>query len=337
LIVGGPAGDVGLPGFLGAFDARTGRQLWRTNTVLGGPENGGTGYGGGHVWMPPTVDVRSGTIYAATGNPTPAFTAAQRHGCDRWTDATLAVNARTGAIEWGHTEVCNDAWDYDTDQAPALFDVRVSGRTVHAIGDGSKAGFYSTLDARTGALIARTPELVRYTEPHPVPRQSSTLVCPGIFGGLEYGPPAYSPVTGHVYLTTVEQCMRYRRVTGPSGSALGGVATPIGIATGAIVATDPATGRILWRRQLPRPAAGGALVTASGLVFAGDDDGNLYAFAADTGRVLWQHHLGLRFGSAPIAYQVDGSEYIAVAAGGSGLSGSGARGGGKLFVFRLSG
>lgn len=336
LIVGGPAGDVGLPGFVAAFDARTGRERWRTNTVPAGPGARGTGYGGGHVWMSPIVDPRSGTIYAATGNPTPAFTLARRPGCDRWSDATVALNARTGAIEWGHTEVCNDGWDYDTDQAPARFDVHVGRRTVPAVGDGSKAGFYSTLNARTGALIARTPALVRYTQPHRMATGSGALVCPGIFGGLEYGPPAYSARTGDVYLTAVEQCMRYRRVSGAAGGALAGIATPAGRATGVIAAVDPATGAVLWRKRLPGPAVGGALVTASGLVFAGDDDGNLYALAASTGRVLWRVDLGLRFGSAPIAYEIDGKEYIAVVAGGSALSGDGARGGGELFVFSLS-
>jgi PQQ-dependent dehydrogenase (methanol/ethanol family) len=336
LIVGGPAGDVALAGFVAAFDARTGHELWRTNTVPAGADDHGISYGGGHVWMSPIVDSRSGTIYAATGNPSPAFTAAKRPGCDRWTDATVALNARTGAIEWGHSEVCNDGWDYDTDQSPVLFDIRVAGRTVRAVGDGSKAGFYSTLDARTGALIARTPELVRYTHPHRTPTRSGALVCPGIFGGLEYGPPAYSRWTGDVYLTAVEQCMRYRLVSGAAGSALAGIATPAGRATGAVAAVDPASGRIVWRERLPRPAAGGALVTASGLVFAGDDDGNLYAFAARTGRVLWRAHLGLRFGSAPIAYEIHGRQYIAVVAGGSALSGPGARGGGELFAFSLS-
>jgi alcohol dehydrogenase (cytochrome c) len=332
LIVGGPAGDVGLPGFVAAFDARTGRELWRTRMV---PAKS-AGYGGGHVWMSPIVDPRSGTVYVSTGNPTPAFTTTGRAGCDRWTDATVALNARTGAIEWGHSELCNDSWDYDTDQAPALFDLRVGGRTVRAVGAGNKAGFYSTLDARTGALIARTRELVRYTSPHRIPARSDTLVCPGIFGGLEYGPAAYSPWTGHLYLTAVEQCMHFRRTPRAAGSALAGIATPAGRATGAIAAIDPASGRVVWRERLPRPAAGGVLVTASGLVFAGDDDGNLYAFAAGSGRILWRAHLGLRFGSAPIAYEIAGKEYIAIAAGGSALSGPGARGGGELFAFTLS-
>jgi alcohol dehydrogenase (cytochrome c) len=336
LILGGPAGDTSLPGFLAGFDARTGSRLWRTSTIASGERPTALTYGGGHVWMPPVVDPRSGLVYAATGNPTPAFVAAHRPGCDRWTDATVALNARTGAFEWGHTEVCHDSWDYDTDQAPAVFDLRVGGQTVRAVGDGSKAGFYTTLDARTGRLIARTPELVRFAQPHRVPTRSGSLVCPGIFGGLEYGPPAYSPHTRELYLTGVQQCMRYRPLSGPGASALGGVATPFGTATGVIAAIDPASGRVIWRRPLPSPAPGGALVTASGLVFAGDDDGSLYAFAASTGRVLWRVSLGLRFGSAPIAYEIGGKEFIAVAAGGSALSGGGARGGGELSVFSLS-
>jgi alcohol dehydrogenase (cytochrome c) len=130
--------------------------------------------------------------------------------------------------------------------------------------------------------------------------------------------------------------MRFRLLSGARASGLGGIATPVGAATGVIVSVDPASGRIVWRDRLPRPAAGGTLATAGGLVFAGDDDGSLYAFRATTGRVLWRMDLGLRFGSAPIAYEIDGREFIAVAAGGSQLTGDGAPGGGELFVFSLA-
>jgi alcohol dehydrogenase (cytochrome c) len=347
VIIGGPAGDSGLRGFVAAFDASTGRRLWRTYVI---PARGkgwlaaAGAHGGGDVWMPPTVDPLSGTVYVATGDPTPAFSNAQRRGCDPWSDATVALDARTGALEWGHSEVCEDSWDYDTDQAPAVFDLHLAGRTVRAVGDGSKAGFYSILDARRGSLIARSAELTRYSRPHLRPTRAGSVVCPGIFGGLEYGPPAYSPDTQAVYLPGIDMCMRYTvnsastiRAHRSGQPDLQGSAVQVGEATGVIAAVDADSGRLNWSRALPRPAAGGALATAGGLVFVGDDDGYLYALAARSGAILWRAHLGLRFGSAPIAYEIAGTEYIAVVAGGSQINvkGDAPPGEGRLFVFRL--
>jgi alcohol dehydrogenase (cytochrome c) len=346
IVIGGPAGDGGVRGFVAAYAAATGRQLWRTY-VVPAPGHGwmpSTGaHGGGHVWMPPTVDPRSGTVYAATGNATPAFSHRRRPGCDPWSDATVALDARTGALEWGHTEVCDDSWDYDTDQSPILLDVRVRGHLVGAVGDGSKAGFYSTLDARTGALIARSPYITRYSRPHLVPSRRGTVVCPGFNGGLEYGPPAYSPITGDVYVPGTDACMRYRVAPTaalerhrPGAPDLGGTVEQVGAATGVIAAVQADTGRLRWSTRLPRPAGGGALATSGGLVFAGDDNGYLYALDARSGAILWRRFLGLRFGSAPIAYEIAGVEYIAVAAGGSQFeTAGGAPGGGTLFAFRL--
>lgn len=346
LIVGGPAGSAGLRGFVAAFDARDGNRLWRTPTI---PRRGhgwvpaAGAHGGGDVWMPPVVDPATGTVYVGTGNPTPAFSARTRRGCDPSTDSVVAMNARTGRLKWAHALVCDDSWDYDTTQSPLLLDLHAGQRSVPAVGDASKRGFYSTLDARTGKLLARTPELVRYSRPHRVPTRHGVVVCPGNFGGLEYGPASFSPSTRHLYLTTVDMCMRFtvdsQATIGAHQSGapdLEGDGIPVGRATGGIVSVDPASGRVVWRRKLPRPAAGGTLATAGGLVFAGDDDGRLYAFDARTGAVVWRHALGMRFGSAPIAYEVGGTEFVAVAAGGSQIpSRGGASLGGELFVFRL--
>ncbi len=346
LIVGGPAGDGGLRGFLAAFSARDGRTLWRTYTVPA-PGHGWNSqpgsHGGGDVWMTPTVEPATGTVYAGTGNPTPAFSVRGRPGCNRWTDATVALDARTGRLLWGHSEVCSDAWDYDTDQSPMVIREQIGGQALNVIGDGNKSGFYSLLDGRTGQLLARSPYLTHYSVPHRVPSPSGALVCPGIFGGLEYGPPAYSPRTGEIYLPGTNMCMRYtvngRRVIDrhrPGAEDLQGEATQAGPATGIVAAVSARTGRLRWRTRLPAPAAGGALATAGGLVFAGDDDGYLYALDDASGAVLWRRYLGLRFGSAPIAYTVDGIEYLAVAAGGSQIAAAAhASGGGRLFVFRL--
>ena len=85
LLVGGPAGDAGLRGFVAAYDAATGKQLWRSSCPAAGKgwKRGRGTHGGGDVWMPPVVDPPSGTAYVSTGNPTPGFTNAERPAATR--------------------------------------------------------------------------------------------------------------------------------------------------------------------------------------------------------------------------------------------------------------
>jgi glucose dehydrogenase len=98
------------------------------------------------------------------------------------------------------------------------------------------------------------------------------------------------------------------------------------------------TGKLRWLTRVPGPMIGGALVTAGNLVFSGADDGHLYAFDARSGAILWRADLGLGFGAAPISYAIGGTQYIAIAAGGSGVAAlTGARIGGTLVVFKLNG
>lgn len=345
LIVGGPAGDAGLRGFVAAYDAASGKQLWRTFMVPPDKDRaGGASYGGGDVWMPPVVDPQSGLAYVSTGNPTPGFTNAERPGCNPMADATVALDAKTGKIRWSHTEVCNDSWDYDTVQAPTVLDLGHGGTTTRAVGAGSKSGFWTTLDPRTGKVIARSPYISKYSRPHRRPTREGTVVCPGIFGGIEYGPPSFSPPTGSLFIVANNFCMRYKvasradlEARAPGEDDLGGTVEQVGEATGVVAALDPATGKLRWRTRLPRPANGGTLATAGGLVLLGDDDGLLRALDDRTGKVLWRYDLKRRFGSAPIAYEIDGVEYIAIAAGGSLVEAKGtvADRPGRLFVFRL--
>jgi alcohol dehydrogenase (cytochrome c) len=347
LLVGGPAGDAGLRGFVAAYDARTGKPLWRTHMVpppgKGWNRAGGT-HGGGDVWMPPIVDPASGTAYVSTGNPTPGFTNRDRPGCNPLADATVALDARTGKIEWAHSAVCNDSWDYDTAQSPMLLDLRRGGASVRAVGVGSKSGYYATLDAGSGDLIARSPYLTRYSRPHKVPTAAGTVVCPGIFGGIEYGPAAWSAERESLFVAGNQMCQRYKLASrtelegrAPGEDDLGGTVEQVGPATGVIYALDPASGDIRWRLDLPRPSNGGVLATAGGLVLVGDDDGFLYALDDRTGEKLWRYDLRRRVGSAPIAYEIDGVEYIAIAAGGSLVEAKGTVPDrpARLFVFQL--
>jgi alcohol dehydrogenase (cytochrome c) len=349
LIVGGPAGDAGLRGFVAAYDAKTGKKLWRTYVI---PPQGKKwrrahgSHGGGDVWMPPVVDPRSGIAYVSTGDPTPGFTNEQRPGCNPLADATVALDAKTGKLEWGHTEVCNDSWDYDTVQSPTIIDLKHGSTTTRAVGAASKSGYYSTLDAASGKLIAKSPYITRYSRPHLKPTAKGAVVCPGIFGGIEYGPASWSAATESLFVAGNEMCMRYTVSSRakidahrPGGDDLEGTAEQVGQATGVLAALDPATGGIRWKTALPRPANGGTLATAGGFVMVGDDDGYLYALDQRTGKIIWRYDLKRRVGSAPIAYEIDGVEYIAIAAGGALVEAHGTAPDrpGRLFVFRLGG
>jgi alcohol dehydrogenase (cytochrome c) len=313
-------------GFVASFDAATGRRLWRTWTVRAG---------GGRVWMPPTVDAATHTVYAGTGNPSPALKT--RSGCTRWASGIVALDTATGRTRWGAAEICGDVWDYDGGQTPLLYATRQGHR---AVAHTNKSSLQFLRDARSGTLLTQPRALIPQRRPRPTAH--GTTVCPGALGGVAYAPAAFNPRTRALYQPVANVCMTYRTTArGPGGSRVqlgGGSATidPDVPATGAIVATDADTGKPRWRTQLPKPAAGGALTTAGGLVLAGCDDGHLYVLDARTGAVLTRFNTGLAFGSAPLTYRINNTQYIAVVAGGSSLAPlTNAPTGGRLVVLKL--
>jgi glucose dehydrogenase len=322
LVVGGSGSDArGVGGSVSAYDARDGHRLWRFTTA---PH-------GGRVWMPPTV--HGDTVYAGTGNPSPALDAARR-GCPDWTSGLVALDLRTGRLRWGAREVCGDTWDYDGGQPPLVDGSRV--------GHANKSGTYWLRDAATGRPLVPPTPLARRATPRPDRR--GRTICPGALGGVAYSPAALHPRLQTIYQPIVRLCMTYRSgdpAPRPRSIRLGGgsaAPTPGTTATGALAALDARTGAVRWRRALPQPAVGGALATAGGLVFSGCDDGFLYALDARDGRTLWRGRIGLPFGTAPITYRIDGTQYVAIVAGGSATATvAGIRPGARLVVLRLDG
>jgi alcohol dehydrogenase (cytochrome c) len=334
-IVGSAESDAGIRGAMQAFNANTGKLLWRTYLV---PSPGHSWmpklgeHGGGDVWMPPSVDAKTGTVFVGTGNPSPDFDVKIRPGCDPNVDATVALDAKTGKIKWVHTEVCNDAWDYDSHQAPSLYTIKQGGKTVNVVGQGNKSGFYSIINESTGKLIAKSPYLEPYSIPHLDPTTKGVKVCPGALGGLEYSPPTVDAQTNDVYLQGLEECAIYsvqaqsETQAHQTGQAdFGGSFAPTpGPTSGDFTAINDATGKVIWKDHLPMEAEGGAMSTSGGLVFWGDGtapssptaklEGYLYAANAKTGKVLLKASLGVPIGAAPMTYEVNGVQYVALAA-----------------------
>jgi alcohol dehydrogenase (cytochrome c) len=135
--------------------------------------------------------------------------------------------------------------------------------------------------------------------------------------------PSYNRQTGLMYVTARDQCDIFSTAPQPyeAGHAYYGSAYfPSDEAepyVGALRAIDPATGRMQWEFRHPSPTWSGTLSTAGGLVFTGDAEGNFIALDATTGKPLWHFQMGGAVYASPMAYAVDGKEYIAIAAGSS--------------------
>jgi alcohol dehydrogenase (cytochrome c) len=340
VLVGDSGSEDGVRGFVAAYDATTGKQLWRFYTV---PKAGTSwvpkGAGGGTVYFAPTVDPSTGTVYVGTGNPAPAIVGTARPGPDLYTDSILALNGTTGKLLWYHQEVAHDLWDYDAESPVVIFNAQVHGRTIKAVGEAGKSGYYFVMNAATGKDIF--PKLAFVKEHHTPPTTKGTLECPGAVGGSQYAPVSYDPATQAAYVSGINLCMilTVTKKPGTGEKLFGGTrsAPSKEIPTGSLSAVNLKTGKFLWKLKMPTPMTGGSTATAGGLVFTGDQHGNLYAFDAENGRQLWKQNVGLAVGSAPIVYEVNGREYIAFAVGGGALTASEHLGplGAKVVVFAL--
>jgi alcohol dehydrogenase (cytochrome c) len=342
VIVGISGSQSGIRGFVAAYSQSTGKLLWRFYTV----PKAGTGWvppngGGGGVYMPPTVDAKTGLVYAGTSTPAPAIYGATRKGADLYTDTIIALNAKTGKLAWHYQEVPHDVWNYGAASPVMIVQAKSGGRTIPAVAEAGKDGHVYILNASTGHSIFTPAAYVKID--HPVPTTKGTLVCPGATGGSPYSPMALSPQADAVYVSGVNLCqiLKVEPMVQSGEKAFGGVRfTPDGEAkTGTFDAVSLKTGKFLWQKKMSTPMIGGAVATGSSLVFTGDQHGILYAFDAQTGKTVWEGKLGLAFGSAPIVYTINGVEYLAAAIGGSASTAASHLGkiGAKLVVLKVGG
>ncbi len=353
VIIGNAGADAGERGYVTAYDAATGRQVWRFYTTPGSPaENKGdpameraaatwsgeywkSGTGGG-VWDSITFDAELNRIYLATGNAGP-YDPDQRspgNGDNWYTASIVAVDADTGKYVWHYQVNPRDAWDFDSTQQMALADLVIGGEHRKVLMQAPKNGFFYVLDRHTGKLISAEKlgkvtwaERIDSVTGRPVEMKGAryetgdAIVWPSPTGAHSWQSMSFSPKTGLVYLPYMQVGVHLHKGKPQpglfyiGGLSMSGVLNDAQDGKGALIAWDPVAQKARWRVQQRTLWNGGVLSTGGGLVFQGSGDGFLVAYDAAAGEELWRFNAGLGIIGAPISYAVAGRQYVSLLVG----------------------
>ncbi|MEO1542745.1 MAG: PQQ-binding-like beta-propeller repeat protein [Pseudomonadota bacterium] len=363
----GIAGKYGQPGFLAAFDAETGAQVWKFETTKDGWEGQFTEttaygqnlgrdveaeknaaprfrqawkFGGGSIFHTPALDKSRGILFFGTGNPSPQGVGVGRPGDNLYTSSLIALDAKTGKLVWYFQQVPHDLWGYDVASPPTLFDVEINGKALAAVGQASKMGWYFVHERETGKFLFKSKAFVPQKNLFSPPSKDGITIYPGPGGGANWSPTAYDPELQFVYVSAVHMPFEYTKnetqATDKSEPTAYTTLKPLKKQRhGTLSAIDLANkGRIAWQFKSNEPMIGGTLATQGRLVFSGEGNGQFSAFDSVTGERLWTYDCGAGANAPPISFEVDGQQYIAIAAGGNALWGF--KSGDSVLVFSLA-
>jgi alcohol dehydrogenase (cytochrome c) len=353
VIVGTAGGEFGIRGFIAAYDAKTGKEVWRFHNI---PEPGEPGHetwagdswktGGGSVWVTGSYDPDLNLTYWGIGNPGPDWNGDNRKGDNLYTDSVVALDADTGKLKWHFQFSPHDEFDYDSVQIPVLVDVEWQGRPRKVMLWANRNGYFYVLDRTNGQFMLGKP-FVKVTwstgldergRPMRAPTATTSsdgiLIFPGNQGGTNWYNSSYSPHTGLFYIPSwVEYNTVYFKIPVEynEGRNFGGGVLRNNVnqrrptltrleeneGYGAVRAVDPKTGQMKWEFKMSDVTDAGVLTTASDVLFTGGREGYFFAIDARNGELLWKATVGGQVQSGPMTYAVGGRQYVAVAAGNS--------------------
>jgi quinohemoprotein ethanol dehydrogenase len=365
VIVGHGGADVSpIRGYVTAYDAMTGKRLWRFYTVPGDPSKPATTKaekvmrptwkgdwygkgGGGTVWNAMSYDPQLNLIYLGVGNgyPYAQHLRSPGGGDNLFLASVVAVNADTGDYVW-HYQVCPaEQWDCTATMDMSLADLTIDGKRRKVLIQAPKNGFVYVLDRATGQFIS-AEKFAKVTWADHIDQKTGRPVenpgiryehatklfemWPGPQGAHSWPPQAFSPQTGLLYIPVMEM----GAMVGPAKPGMGTLGN-----LGAMMIADadlpdsrrsyleawnPVTQKPAWKVDLPGDWPAGVLATSGGLVFQGRMDGVLVAYDAATGKQVWSFKAQAPIVGAPISYSVGGKQYITV------LTGNGSQGAGLL-------
>src|SRR5580658_7193754 len=229
VIAGVAGGEHGIRGFLAAWDVKTGKEVWRFNTVPGPGEpgndtwNGKDGkpndswkHGGAPIWVTGSYDPESNLTFWGTGNAGPDWDGDARLGDNLYSSSVIALDADTGKLKWYYQFSPHNEFDWDATQIPVLADIQFQGSPRKVMLWANRNGMFYVLDRTNGQFLLGKPfTKVNWADgfdpkgrpnivPSIKPTKEGTLVYPGNQGGTNFYNPSFSPVTGLFYISTWE-------------------------------------------------------------------------------------------------------------------------------------
>jgi len=347
VIVGTAGGDMGIRGYIAAFDANTGKEVWRFYTIPAPGEPGNDSWsgdswrtGGAAVWNAAAYDPETNLAFWGTGNPAPDWDGSTRLGDNLYSNCVVALDVDTGELKWYYQFTPHDELDYDSTQVPVLADIEWRGASRKVMLWANRNGIMYLLDRVTGEFLAGKPYVKHnwfggFDAKGRVQRlpgmdvtKEPKLFQPHVHGAINWAPTSFSPRTGLYYVSHWENSGIVameglfpqpvginRRQTGMGQVNLEPFFNDYDEAYGVIRAYDPATLEPKWEHRMADITWAGVLSTAGDLVFGGGREGYFLALDARTGELLWRESLGGQINSAPMTYAVDGRQYVAIAAG----------------------
>lgn len=375
VIIGNGGAEYGVRGYVSAYDAESGDLAWRFYTVPGNPDEpfespameaaaktwNGEWWkygGGGTAWDAMAFDPELNLLYVGTGNGSP-WNREYRSpggGDNLYLSSIVALDADDGHLVWYYQTTPGDTWDYTATQHIMLADLEIEGEVRKALMQAPKNGFFYVLDRATGALISADAytyvnwaKEVDLATGRPIENDFSryeevnAFISPNFFGGHNWQPMAFNPMTNLVYIPSRENDALYGNdphweynKTGFSANLGWNLGTgydpekpvrvdstaPSVLPQGMLIAWDPILKKVVWRVNHETPWNAGVLTTAGGLVFQGTAEGKLLAYNAQTGEPVWQAKVGSGVIAPPVTYLVDGVQYVTVAVGWGGAWGT---------------
>jgi alcohol dehydrogenase (cytochrome c) len=349
VMVGISGGELGIRGFVAAFNVDTGAPVWKAFMVPAPGEPGSETWpaggdqwktGGAATWVTGNYDQETNLVFWGTGNGGP-WMGDKRPGDNLYTSSTVAIDVATGQIRGHHQYEPNESWDWDEVSPPILVDYQRNGRTIKGLINVGRDGYLWFLERTSGRInfVEGKPfvkqNVFKSLDPvtgrpdidlaHKPATGKLADHCPSLWGGKNWPPIAFSPDTRMIYIPANENTCGTstgREVEYVPGRSFTGATTSFYLAPGAehvgeVQAWNVDTGQRVWTHRFAKSANWGPmLATRGGVVFSGGTNDRMFrAFDARNGNVLWEYPTSSGVIGQPASFMVDGRQYIAVQSG----------------------